>query len=933
MIRKVADMFGRFAMKSFRSKEAATLLALLFSVLIGGCVIATKKTVLAPEIISLFEGTYTVDPYMEKHRPLSVAVLPFYNVAKSQKGSDAVRRGFYNHFSSLPFKDMEITRIDDLLMKADLSDPEQIKNTSPQKLGEILGVDAVVYGEISNFDKLFAVMYSQISVGAEIKMFDTKTGNFLWSGQHVVRVHEGGISVSPVGIIATVIATAMNVRDIQLLRACDDLFREMVKTIPTPPVAAVLKPPTITLLVQDTKNLPKKAGDEIRVVLQGTPKMRAQFSIGNFKKYIDMQEQEGDPGSYYGVYRVVPGDNVFGAIITGYLTDDAGNKAEWVDALGTVIIDTTPPDKVTGLKTVGRDKLVLLSWNKAGAADLAGYRLYRSATPLSGFQEVAKTEFNEIRDGVPENGARYYYQISAVDRAGNESEMSGTVSGLPVAPGPTPVSGAIEADITWYAGASPYVIENDVVVRDKAILTIEPGTEVLSRGGALVVEGRLQAQGDGEHLIQFAAAEGVERWAGIRFANVKEKENSVKFIRVRKAIVAITCEASSPRIEACELTDNDTALAIVGAFSAPVVTGNTIHKNTQAAVIISDGAKPTLSNNGIQDNDSEGIVVRSAAPDILNNAITKNRGGGILVLGAQANVRENNLTDNGPFDLKGEMTGESVSALNNWWGSTQGLDVFARISGRVDVRSILDAPYPEGKPMDLPIMDSTVTGSINADGFMILSHSPYRVTGEVTVSDGAVLTIEPGVVVQYDRNTSIIIEDGGVVARGKMELPITFTSSGASPAPGSYTNAFRLAKQTKANSVFSFCIVEYATTAFDIYYGTPEISSCYIARNAQNGIYCRNDSAPQISYCTFEENFGGGGINFVGMSNPSIHYCNFLNNAVSVQGFSSILVDARNNWWGADPPDTSLIWAEQDKNINLKPWLTAPEEKAFSAKK
>jgi hypothetical protein len=81
-------------MKSFRRKEAATLFALLFTILIGGCVIATKQTIIAPEILSLFEGTYTVDPYMEKHRPLSVAVLPFYNISKSQKGSDTVRRGF-----------------------------------------------------------------------------------------------------------------------------------------------------------------------------------------------------------------------------------------------------------------------------------------------------------------------------------------------------------------------------------------------------------------------------------------------------------------------------------------------------------------------------------------------------------------------------------------------------------------------------------------------------------------------------------------------------------------------------------------------------------------------------------------------------------------------------------------------------------------------
>ncbi len=117
---------------------------------------------------------------------------------------------------------------------AGLTEAEKIAKTPPVELGKILDVDAVIFGEISNFDKLYAAVYSQVSVGAEIRMFDAKTGSFLWSGKHVARIHEGGISVTPVGIIATVIATAVNVRDVQLLRACDDLFRDMVKTIPLP---------------------------------------------------------------------------------------------------------------------------------------------------------------------------------------------------------------------------------------------------------------------------------------------------------------------------------------------------------------------------------------------------------------------------------------------------------------------------------------------------------------------------------------------------------------------------------------------------------------------------------------------------------------------------------------------------------------------------
>ena len=145
------------------------------------CTVATQNTIITPEITTLFEGEYKVDPYMKNHIPRSVAVLPFVDLSKSKEGFDVVRRGFYNHFSSLPFTDMEIYRIDSLLKKAGLTDAEAIRKTSPQELGRILGVDAVVFGEISNFDKLFLVIYSQVSVGAEIKMYDTKTGNFLWS--------------------------------------------------------------------------------------------------------------------------------------------------------------------------------------------------------------------------------------------------------------------------------------------------------------------------------------------------------------------------------------------------------------------------------------------------------------------------------------------------------------------------------------------------------------------------------------------------------------------------------------------------------------------------------------------------------------------------------------------------------------------------------
>jgi len=900
--------------------------------ILQSCLVATKNTVITPQLQELFKGTYTVDPYMEKHTPRTVAVLPFYNVSKSQAGSSEVRKGFYNHFSSLPFKDMELYRVDDLLLKAGLTDPEVIRKTSPRKLGEILGVDAVVFGEISNFDKIFAVVYSQVSVGAEIKMYDAKTGHFLWSGKHVTRIHEGGVTTTPLGLIATVIATSMNIRDIQLLRACDDLFRDMVKTLPTPSLAEALRPPVITLLTQDSKGLPKKAGDEIRVVIQGTPKMQAWFDIGELRKHVDMQEIE--PGGYLGVYKVLPGDNVSRATINGFLRDDSGNTAQWVDAVGTVTLDTLPPEKIAEARAVGRNRIVLISWSKGAASDLAGYKVYRSETPLTGYSEIAKTEVTEWRDEGRENSRKYYYRITALDLAGNESEPTDSVAGMPVAPGPTLVSGRIETDTIWYSGASPYVIEGDITVMDKARLTIEPGTEIRSKGGALIIEGQMEAQGDREHIVSFGVAEGVKTWTGIRFVNVRDKENLLRFCRIQGAKTAIACLSSSPRIEACELLENMVALKIEGAFSKPQVIGSVIHKNRETAILIGDGAQPLLEDNKIQDNDREGIRIQGAAPAIRHNLVTRNRGTGVSVSAGQATIRENNLLDNSPLDMMADRVGEPVDALNNWWGTASGVDVLSKIYGRIQVASVLSAPDPQGEPVLLNILTPDLSGTIGKDAFLILANSPYQVKKDVVIDDGAILYIEPGVVVRYDPNTSMVVEEGGIVASGTGDRPIIFTASGDAPAPGSYSSAVRFAKPTKANSIFHYCVVEYADIAFDISSGTPEISYCHITKNAQSGIFCRNDAAPRISYSTFDENYGEGAIKCVGMSHPKINFNNFLKNEITdIQAFSTIRIDAAQNWWGKAPPDYSGIFKQNEDSINIKPWLEAPQAKAFIGKR
>ena len=76
--------------------------------------------------------------------------------------------------------------------------------------------------------------------------------------------------------------------------------------------------------------------------------------------------------------------------------------------------------------------------------------------------------------------------------------------------------------------------------------------------------------------------------------------------------------------------------------------------------------------------------------------------------------------------------------------------------------------------------------------------SPFQVTGNVVVSSGVTLTIEPGVTVKFDSGKALQIR-GELVAQGTSGSPITFTSSASSPAAGDWVRLSFLCPATGAS--------------------------------------------------------------------------------------------------------------------------------------
>lgn len=135
--------------------------------------------------------------------------------------------------------------------------------------------------------------------------------------------------------------------------------------------------------------------------------------------------------------------------------------------------DTTAPAAPSGLTADADDALVSLSWDAVDGAD--SYNVYRATSSSDGVSgSPLDTDLTEpgYADETADNGTTYYYRVTAVDSAGNESDGSGEVQSTPfVAPsGLQATSGDAQIELQWSAadGAATYNVYRSTSSTDGA---------------------------------------------------------------------------------------------------------------------------------------------------------------------------------------------------------------------------------------------------------------------------------------------------------------------------------------------------------------------------------------------------------------------------------------------------------------------------------
>ncbi|MFZ5568887.1 MAG: PKD domain-containing protein [Thermodesulfobacteriota bacterium] len=209
-------------------------------------------------------------------------------------------------------------------------------------------------------------------------------------------------------------------------------------------------------------------------------------------------------------------------------------------------------------------------------------------------------------------------------------------------------NGVISSDTGWNVSDSPIVITGDVLIEQSAVLTIEPGVEVIftprpdgSRGHTIRVEGTLVARGTPATPIVFTSLDRRIPWGAIVFSDSSRDYNESTGTGSVIAYCIVEYGGNDP----------DVTGMIVTANAMPYIVGNAIRFSSSA------GISSTAAAN------SSNLISPSGDIRIVSNQIYGNATG--ILFSAEGGLVADNYLLNNKRALDFSIRSHDLQVVNN----------------------------------------------------------------------------------------------------------------------------------------------------------------------------------------------------------------------------------------------------------------------------
>ncbi|MCX5785208.1 MAG: DUF799 family lipoprotein [Elusimicrobia bacterium] len=126
--------------------------------------------------------------------PSTIALLPLSNQSLDLRAPELLRELLDTYLSAANFNLTDIKEADEKLQGIGISEGGQLDSAAPRKLAELLGADALLYGDIETFNNANIGVYAGRTVKVRLWLVDPKTRTTLWETEKSKANSQIGLS-------------------------------------------------------------------------------------------------------------------------------------------------------------------------------------------------------------------------------------------------------------------------------------------------------------------------------------------------------------------------------------------------------------------------------------------------------------------------------------------------------------------------------------------------------------------------------------------------------------------------------------------------------------------------------------------------------------------------------------------------------------------
>jgi hypothetical protein len=187
---------------------------------------APPKTIAVLPFTDLGDGEFVVD---------KVSLLPRSDQERARWGwshANRLRRAFAGDIATREFTLIPLLAIDAVLAERGVTDFDQLSAVSPMELGRWLHADALAYGEVVNYEAYYGFLVAAWRVTARVRMVSTRDGHELFSCVNTRYATNVTPALDPIDIAINSALNVLELRDITLARAENEVGREIILRLP-----------------------------------------------------------------------------------------------------------------------------------------------------------------------------------------------------------------------------------------------------------------------------------------------------------------------------------------------------------------------------------------------------------------------------------------------------------------------------------------------------------------------------------------------------------------------------------------------------------------------------------------------------------------------------------------------------------------------------